>query len=141
MAGNESFPFETPVRMSVTWGENQRGEGVVAVHPSGMIIFPARNGYAPQAPVATAGGLMRELQPEAGETEMCIVFRPEGRNNGFAFPVENNNLEVVPDRFGMTHQIVVDGGPAVTVIPIFANSVVTARRDDDGDIVITVKRT
>ncbi|OGD65518.1 hypothetical protein A2215_02585 [Candidatus Berkelbacteria bacterium RIFOXYA2_FULL_43_10] len=130
------FPVDTPVEAEIVWGKNDRGEGVVWTHSTGMIVFPSHTGRG--APPCATRALVRDCQPQVGDREKCIVVRRTGSNTGFAYPV---GLVVKTDEYEIVFQVIgEDNVSQVIVIPNWGSATVKARRDDDGAIVITVKR-
>jgi|GEM_PF-2402038 len=109
----------------VTWQRNQKGEGVVALHDDGRIIFPSRDGFSPPNDVPAEA---RFGQPIEGDKEFVYLDLSSSSRNYFAYPAI-----VVPTAI---HGVIeIDGNVIVLRQP---DAVVTAR-DDNGDLVITIR--
>lgn len=78
--------METTSEMArVEWLANtQRGEGVMAWHTDGRVIFPAHVGYTPPSDVADCE--TRAEAPIAGEVEQAVLVLSSNGKTWFAYP-------------------------------------------------------
>jgi len=127
----QETPASVPQQpLLITWEPNQRAEGVMSRHPSGIIIFPSKVGAKP----IEGPGRTRSCLPQAGETELCILrLAPDG-NVYFAYPHSYQIKGNHGHYFVLSEQDEV----VATVVPAEDHAGIEAYLNSDGTVVIEI---